>query len=156
MTEFADGLDGFYRVGDEVVVFDGVLDVADKIKYFIEHPEVRDRIAIAGYIRTRDEHTYDIRFGHLLEAATQLREKVSDELRELDFGKFDEIEGMYRTGLLLKIFKQLLLLPCVMIWGKAKGRRAARRLLFELSWRLVGKKTYSVSGWPGRLFYKES
>jgi hypothetical protein len=28
--------------------------------------------------------------------------------------------------------------------------------VFELSWRLVGARTYSADGWPGRMFYKES
>jgi len=34
--------------------------------------------------------------------------------------------------------------------------RAARRLLFEISWRLGGRRTYSAAGLPGRLFYRES
>ncbi|OFZ65887.1 MAG: hypothetical protein A2V79_06830 [Betaproteobacteria bacterium RBG_16_56_24] len=156
MTENADGLDRCYRIGNELAVFDGIPDLAEKIKHFIEHLEARDRIAMAGYIRTRDEHTYEIRFGNLLDAARQQRERHLDEQREIDFEKYDAIEKLHGTGVLLKIFKQLLLVPCVVIWGNIRGPRAARRFLFELSWRIAGKKTYSVSGWPGRLFYKES
>ncbi|HEU0187358.1 MAG TPA: hypothetical protein VFR06_05635, partial [Gallionellaceae bacterium] len=66
------------------------------------------------------------------------------------------IEKQHATGRMLRVLKQVLQLPCVLIWGKVRGPRAARRILFELSWRLVGRHTYSVSGWPGRLFYRES
>ncbi|MCR4303907.1 MAG: glycosyltransferase [Gallionella sp.] len=156
MTEYADGLDRFYRSGDEIAVFDGILDLDEKIRHFIGRPEERDRIAMAGYIRTRDEHTYEMRFGNLLDAAMQQKERLPDERREIDFEKYDTIEKKHRAGVLLKIFKRLLLLPCMMIWGNTRGSRAARRFLFELSWRLAGKNTYTVSGWPGRLFYKES
>ena len=157
MTEYAEGLDRFYRIGDEISAYDGIPDLAEKIRYFIEHPEERDRIAMAGYIRTRDEHTYEIRFGKLLDAAAmQQKERIFDEQREIDFEEYTAFEKKHRSGSLLKLLKQLLLFPCVMIWGDRRGPRAARRFLFELSWRLVGKKTYTVTGWPGRLFYKES
>ena len=157
MTENADGLDKVYRIGAEISIYDGIQDLAEKIRYFIEHPEERDRIALEGYFRTRDEHTYEMRFGILLDAAaTQRKEQIFDEQREIDFEKYDVIEKMHATGLMLKLLKILLQFPCVLIWGETRGPRAARRFLFELSWRFVGKKTYSVSGWPGRFFYKES
>ena len=46
--------------------------------------------------------------------------------------------------------------PAVAAWGRRRGRRAARRVLFELSWRLAGERTYTSRGCPGRLFYAES
>ena len=156
MTEYAEGLDRFYRIGDEISAYDGILDLAEKIRYFIGHSEERDRIAMAGYIRTRDEHIYEMRFSKLLDAAMQQEKQFFDERREINFEKYDALEKKHRAGLLLKILKQLLLFPSVMIWGDRRGPRAARRFLFELSWHLVGKKTYTVTGWPGRLFYKES
>ena len=156
MTEYAEGLDRFYRIGDEISAYDGIPDLAEKIRYFIGHSEERDRIAMAGYIRTRDEHIYEMRFSKLLDAAMQQEKQFFDERREINFEKYDALEKKHRAGLLLKILKQLLLFQSVMIWGDRRGPRAARRFLFELSWRLVGKKTYTVTGWPGRLFYKES
>jgi hypothetical protein len=29
-------------------------------------------------------------------------------------------------------------------------------MIFELSWRFAGARTYAAAGWPGRMFYKES
>jgi len=55
-----------------------------------------------------------------------------------------------------RVLRVLLVVPLSVLFGKTRGARAARRLLFELSWRVTGAKTYSASGWPGRLFYRES
>jgi hypothetical protein len=38
----------------------------------------------------------------------------------------------------------------------ARGPKAARRMLYETNWRLVGAVTYSATGWPGRVFDLES
>lgn len=156
LTESARGLDSFYRIAEEVAVFNGISDLAEKIRHFIAHPEERNRMAMAGYVRTRDEHTYEKRFAKLLEAAMSQKINSHKGRCDLDFERFRAIERKYEAGLLLKLFKQLLLFPCVIIWGSKRGPRAARRILFELSWRFAGRKTYTVSGWPGRLFYKES
>jgi spore maturation protein CgeB len=156
VTENAENLDQFFRVGEEIVVYEGISDLADKITFFLAHPEERDRIAMAGHVRTRNEHTYDARFRRLLEIASRVRAARGAGQCAIDFGKFDSIRKRYKTGLPLRLVKFVLLAPCVAVWGPKRGPRAARRFLFEVSWRVLGKKTYSVSGWPGRLFYRES
>jgi len=156
MTEYSEGLDNYYRINEEVAVFDGILDIEKKIKYFIENPEERDRLAMAGYLRTRGEHTYEMRFGKLLDAAIKHKALMIDGKNGIDFEKFKLLEKRHGTGVTLRFIKILLLIPCIMVWGRRRGPRAARKFLFELSWRLAGKKAYTASGWPGRLFYKES
>ncbi|MFH1619851.1 MAG: hypothetical protein ABIG11_08090, partial [bacterium] len=74
----------------------------------------------------------------------------------IEIESFSLLERMHRPALFLKILKFILLVPCFIIWGRKRGPRAARRCLFEISWRVFGRKTYTVSGWPGRIFYKES
>lgn len=156
LTAKAANLDSFYHIGEEIAVYQGVADLADKITYFLEHTQERDRIAMAGYIRTRNEHTYDDRFRHLFEIASQIRSARGAGECAIDFGKFGSLLKEYETGLFLKMLKRVLETPCIILWGRKRGPRAARRLLFEISWRVAGKKTYSVAGWPGRLFYGES
>ncbi len=156
LTESAEGLDRFYRVGEEIAVFEGVEDLAAKIRYFLDHPAQRDAIALKGYQRTRKEHTYEHRFSTLLDVAVTARGQRGPAFSQIDFEEYTIIERRHRVGLLLSAFRLLLLVPCVIVWGKTRGPRAARRILHELSWRLAGKKTYGVTGWPGRLFYRES
>jgi spore maturation protein CgeB len=155
LTENAEDLDRFYRIGKEIAVYEGISDLVDKINYILSHSEERDRIAVAGHVRTRNEHTYEARFLNLLEIATRFRAARAGQCG-IDFGKFGAILQMHKTGFLLKLVRFALLALCLAVWGRKRGPRAARRFLFEISWRVVGKKTYSVSGWPGRLFYHES
>jgi spore maturation protein CgeB len=74
----------------------------------------------------------------------------------MDAERFESIAKSHQVGPLLMWLRRIMLLPCVLFWGKARGPRAARRMLFEVSWRLLGRKTYAATGWPGRLFFRES
>ena len=156
MTENAESLDRFYQAGKEIAVYEGIPDLVDKITYFLSHVEERDRIAMAGHLRTREEHTYELRFQNLLKIASRIRTARGAGQCEVDFGKFGAILRKHETGFLLSLVRFALLVPFMTVWGRKRGVRAARRFLFEISWRMVGKKTYSVSGLPGRLFYRES
>ena len=161
MTEYAEGLEDYYAPEKEMIVFEGGSDLGEKIRYFLEHELERDRIAWAGHLRTRNDHTYDSRFQHLLGVASQgLASPVSRSDQEnpykIDMTKFAAVEASHRTGRLLKWVKKLLEWPCILVWGPHRGPRAARRVLFEVSWRILGRKTYTASGLPGRLFYHES
>jgi len=155
MTEDADKLNNFYMPNSEIVTFTSPDDLAQKIRHYLDHPEARDRIARAGYARTRDTHTYIQRFSALL-AAAQTRQSVQGTASGIDMAHFEIIARRHELGAVMKLFRECWRLPFVMLWGKERGPRAARRMLFELSWRLAGRHTYTVSGWPGRLFYRES
>lgn len=156
MTEPAQYLDRFYRIDEEIVTYEGSEDLSRKISHFLAHPEERDRIAYAGHSRTRREHTYESRFKSLLEIASELRKTREAEHCAIDFEKFGGLERKHKTGIFLSFLGNLLRFPFQLVWGRKRGPRAARRFLFEISWRVAGKKTYSASGWPGRLFYRES
>jgi spore maturation protein CgeB len=161
LTENVKGLSEFFVPDKEVAVFDGVDELARKIDFFLMHLLERDRIAWAGHERARKEHTYDVRFHDLLRRATEFHQTRSGpspqpQKCKFDWGAFDEMKSRHKPGIGLRILRRLLVLPCNAIFGSIRGPRAARRMLYEISWRLTGETTYSVSGWPGRIFYLES
>ncbi|PIW44357.1 MAG: hypothetical protein COW18_13160 [Zetaproteobacteria bacterium CG12_big_fil_rev_8_21_14_0_65_54_13] len=155
-TESAAHLDAFFVPGEEIVVFSDIDDLVEKIEYLLAHPDRRDAIAQAGYARTEAEHSYESRFEPLIKQAMARREMRPAAKQGIDFDRFGMIEASHRPHLLLHLLKLMLLLPCLLVWGKQRGPRAARRFLFEFSWRYLGKKTYSATNWAGRVFYKES
>jgi len=65
LTGDADNLLDYYEPGKEMVIFYGMNDLVEKCKYYLEHEELRNRIAKAGYERTMRDHTYDQRFRHI-------------------------------------------------------------------------------------------
>lgn len=156
MTEPAENIDNFYLPEKEIVLFETVDDLAEKIRYFLANPKHRDEIATAGFVKTRDTHTYDLRFKMLLRESAGMKTTAPSAPPKTSCLTFNEAQKAHQANAFLTVVKQALLIPCNLIWGPTRGPRAARRILFELSWRLCGKKTYTASGWPGRLFYHES
>lgn len=151
LTEPAANLENFFIPGKEILVFENLDDLTRQIGYYLDHPVERDAIAAAGYLRTHQQHTYDRRFAELFQTATSRNISVSP----IDWQQFEKLVEQYRSGFLLHLIKKILVLPCIAIWGKKRGAQAARRFIFELSWRFAGKQTYSAAGLPGRLFYHE-
>jgi spore maturation protein CgeB len=50
-----------YREGQEVVLFKDDNDLRGKVQYYLTHNDDREKIALAGYKRTMEDHTYDNR-----------------------------------------------------------------------------------------------
>jgi spore maturation protein CgeB len=161
LTEWTDGLDRYYVPGKEIATFRGLDELADKICHYLAYPSERDAIAWAGYERTRAQHTYDQRLAEVLDFALRQREEyfartgVSPSGR-IDWARFEAAAQHHRLDRRLLLLKRALVAACSVAWGPVRGPRAARRLVFELSWRLAGAHTYSAAGWPGRMFYEAS
>lgn len=60
-----DNLGEYYELGKEMVVFKNKEDLVTKAKYYLEHEEERQAIAMAGFKRTLKEHTYVYRFNEI-------------------------------------------------------------------------------------------
>ena len=67
LTSFADDLDKYYEPGKEIIVYDGVSDLIDKVRYYLSREDERLEIAAAGYERTIQNHTYEARFKELFD-----------------------------------------------------------------------------------------
>lgn len=149
LTEPADQLEAYLAPGREIEVFSGPDELAEKIRYLLAHPEYRDAMAMAGFQKIREAHTYQARFTEVLAAVG------TSTYGAVDMQAFNAFARRHSVGMLLQVFRSIYALPFMLIWGRKRGMRAARRALYELSWRMRGRKTYLASGWTGRLFYKE-
>jgi spore maturation protein CgeB len=114
----------------------------------------RDTIARRGFERVSLEHIYDRRFDELLGALS--RQSAQRPRTSIDWSEFEAAARRHRFGPALKVLRTLIVTCASLLWGRQRGPRAARRVVFELSWRLFGAHTYTAAGWPGRMFYRES
>lgn len=154
LTEPAQHLDQYFRIGEEIVVFEGVDELADRIRYLLANLDARDAIARQGFDRVRSEHTYDQRFSSLF--GSVMTRQASGNRASMDWESFEAAANRHSLGVGLSMVRGILVTLAQLMFGPRRGPRAARRLVFELSWRLFGSHTYSAAGWPGRMFYKES
>jgi spore maturation protein CgeB len=152
LTGYVDGLERYYTPGEEIATFHNLKELAARIRHFLDHPAERDAIAWAGYRRTSREHTYEHRLEPLLDYALSARQAA---VAMAPVPAMPILERRHRLTAPLKFLRTLLIGLGSLLFGQARGRRAARRLIFELSWRLAGQHTFTAAGWPGRMFPHE-
>lgn len=154
LTEEAPYLDRYFIKGEEILTFEGSNELVHTIKSLLADPERRDAIARGGFDRVSNEHTYDRRFADIF--GELMRRDDQRPRRPIDWPSFETAARRHSIGVLLGVIRTIAVFGANLVWGRQRGPRVARRIVFELSWRLCGKRTYAAAGWPGRMFYKES
>lgn len=155
LTEVTPGLGDYFVPDAEVLQFADDTELIDKIRRLLGDKPWRNALAQAGHMRASRQHTYQNRLSRLLDHL-QAAGPVLAGPRPVDWIEFRSVERQHASGLALKLLRALLVMPCTLMWGRIRGARAARRVLFEVCWRVAGRHTYTSAGWPGRLFYRES
>ncbi len=56
-----------FTIGEEIVCFEDIGDLRRKIRYYLDNPEERRRIARKGCDRVRRDHTYELRMKSMLD-----------------------------------------------------------------------------------------
>jgi spore maturation protein CgeB len=62
MVEYMEELEEFFEIGKEIVCYNDREDLADKIKYYLDHDSERETIRWAGHQRCLRDHTWKKRF----------------------------------------------------------------------------------------------
>jgi len=145
----AKNLENIYENKKEIVIFNNIEECINEIKYYLANEKSRDEIAYRGYEKTIREYTYTQRLSRIIEHLTLLE---SEKVDDIDLGK---TKANHSQPFYLRLIKNILIIIGILIFGKYRGRRFARRLVYEFSWRFFGKSTYSSSGIVGRMFYHE-
>lgn len=60
-------LEDLFEVGEEIITFDGMNDLKEKIEFYISRPELRYQIAEKAKIRALQDHTYEVRLKQMLD-----------------------------------------------------------------------------------------
>ena len=149
LSQNAPGIERYYHIGKEIEVFHDTDELIKRIRHYLSHSSERDSIAQAGFERTCAEHTYEVRMAQVLEFALNAKKHATTVLPPCSFE--DARRAHMRTPAMNRLVAALIWL-CRLMFGPERGPRAARRMLFELSWRLTGRRTFTAAGWPGRFF----
>lgn len=63
--EWFSGINKYYEIDKEIVIFKNKNDLVKKVRYYLKHPHKREEIAYKGRQRTLKEYTYKSRFEKL-------------------------------------------------------------------------------------------
>ena len=66
LTQDNRDLHDLFEVGKEIAVYSSIDDCIEKVRYFLQHSEKREKIAQCGLERVRQEHTWKKRFKYLV------------------------------------------------------------------------------------------
>lgn len=66
LTNYQAEIPYYFIEGEDLVCFDGVEDLQEKVAYYLEHEEERKRIAVNGHRKVKEHHSYMIRIKEML------------------------------------------------------------------------------------------
>jgi spore maturation protein CgeB len=67
LVDYRSDLADFFEIGKEIVCFENLGDLRDKIAYYLGHPQEREAIAERGRRRARRDHTYERRMEAMID-----------------------------------------------------------------------------------------
>ena len=67
LTDFRKDLISLYNIGEEIVVYENMEDLTNKVIYYLKNDAAREKIAVAGMVRTLRDHTYQSRMKYVIE-----------------------------------------------------------------------------------------
>jgi spore maturation protein CgeB len=102
-----------------------------------------------SYQKVFNSYTYKHVIKNILDEAIKLPKR---NIQSVDFEK---VLKAHKNSLILILLKNILVFIGKFFYGKEKGKRFARRVVYEFSWRVFKEKTYSSKSIVGRMFYDE-
>lgn len=76
MTNYQAELPLYFEEGKDLVCFDGERDLVEKALYYLEHEEERRQIAVNGYQKVKQYHSYRGRLVKMMELLHEMDKKV--------------------------------------------------------------------------------
>lgn len=67
LTNYQAEIPYYFKEGEDLVCFDGLEDLCEKVGYYLEHEEERKQIAWNGYRKVREKHSYIERIRTILD-----------------------------------------------------------------------------------------
>ncbi|WP_339891698.1 CgeB family protein [Neptuniibacter pectenicola] len=66
LSYFVEGLSACYKIDEELAVYANSDDLYEKVSFYLEFEDIREKIASNGYQRTIRDHTFKNRFNNIL------------------------------------------------------------------------------------------
>lgn len=71
LTNYQAEIPYFFEEGKDLVCFDGIEDMSEKVGYYLEHEEERREIAEHGYRKVKEQHNYIERIRRILQQISE-------------------------------------------------------------------------------------
>lgn len=75
LTNYQPEIEEYFEIGKEIEVYHDLDELMEKVEYYLTHDEERVRIAMNGYKKVREYHTYKARLKQILEEVFDYKEE---------------------------------------------------------------------------------
>jgi spore maturation protein CgeB len=65
LTNYQEDLLEYFEDGTDLVIYESVADLQNKVKYYLEHEDERQQIAYNGYNKVKELHNYNVRLNDI-------------------------------------------------------------------------------------------
>lgn len=116
LTEYAPGIDKMFEIGKEIDVFRTKGELLDKIRYYLENPQIRQEMAMRAYERAVRDYDCVSGFSRVFSMISELQRGEKTLFFDKDFEKrfasyrFFYIPFFVLTGRFLQLFQEIGLL----------------------------------------------
>jgi spore maturation protein CgeB len=76
LTEYAEGLEEWFRIDAEIACFTEVEEAVEKIRHYLSHEEERRQVAESGYRRAIECHSWDLRLIEVFQIIQGMEEEA--------------------------------------------------------------------------------
>ncbi len=90
LTDHCEEIREIFAIGTELETYRSSEELADKVRYYLEHDDERERIARAGSLALQQEHTWKKRISYLLNHLRQQSSPSNQNLLPEVFQHFDK------------------------------------------------------------------
>jgi|19_taG_2_1085344.scaffolds.fasta_scaffold03801_4 hypothetical protein len=66
LTDKTPGLNDLFKIGEEIIIYNNMNDLLDKINYYLKNEKEREEVTTKGYNKVKQYHTYNNRANELV------------------------------------------------------------------------------------------
>lgn len=66
ISNYQEEIEDYFVIGEDLEVFSSEEELVDKVGYYLEHDDIREKIAKSGYEKVRKYHSYDERIKQMI------------------------------------------------------------------------------------------
>ncbi|RKY66792.1 MAG: hypothetical protein DRQ02_08290 [Candidatus Latescibacterota bacterium] len=101
LVDFRSELPDLFEIGKEIITFGDLDDLRNKIKYYLKHPQEREKIALRARRRVLQDHTYESRMKQMLAFILEREQRTGKDsplIRARQTSVTDSVEKLIRQA----------------------------------------------------------
>jgi spore maturation protein CgeB len=144
ISEKSNDLKNFFNLKTEISVFNDHEDLIKKISFFLRNPKTRDRVALNGYKKCKNNYRYSMIISNIF---SKIRiKKIKKNIETIKY------ENYYLFLFIFFLIIKIISIFFIPFMRCGLAQKIFRRISFEIEWRIRSELVYSKKGLTSRFY----